>query len=595
MSLNKPKVWLKLASAAVVASGLASLISSENVATRFLSLNEHFNDLLVTSLPAPKPSSDLLAVGVRVSDAPSFYTKRSLEDLKPVIADIMVSNPKVAIATFLPTNQDKHLREFISFTRQFPNLYFLTDYEEFDSQSPQHDPILKNLNWIFIPLTRDTSAPPFDQKTRRLIVNFTLNASNDQTALNMLKKYGIERAPTDYQTFKFFNSNQTYFRHRGPTAYLTPTYQDFRKNPASGKDKIIVFGTSEHSYEKPPFRAMSIYTGKTLTGYERLALNLDTLILKDEVSRTKNSVRSVVAFAFFFVYIAGLFLLGPIRSSVFGFTLLALWVVCTTVPYVFADQFLYLTEVAVSIAAIHFFASPALLIRYLRAKDREAAEREIAIKTARAEMGLKIATQVAHDIRSPLGAIQIASKMSDSKREEAKELLHTSIDRLNRIANDLLTQFRSGQFSLKPVQQIHVVPFMQNLAKSLRLTHPEIDVRITGDENALIQINNGTDLERALANLFNNSIEAMGAKGDIEVAIATDAEHCTIEIGDSGPGVPEEIRAHLFERGFTFGKARGSGLGLAQVKETLEKLGGSITLVPSTKGAHFKMVLPKIS
>jgi signal transduction histidine kinase len=62
-----------------------------------------------------------------------------------------------------------------------------------------------------------------------------------------------------------------------------------------------------------------------------------------------------------------------------------------------------------------------------------------------------------------------------------------------------------------------------------------------------------------------------------------------IEVRDTGPGVPAEIRGQLFQPFVTSGKKNGLGLGLALARQTMREHGGDLELVPSEKGARFRM------
>jgi signal transduction histidine kinase len=65
-----------------------------------------------------------------------------------------------------------------------------------------------------------------------------------------------------------------------------------------------------------------------------------------------------------------------------------------------------------------------------------------------------------------------------------------------------------------------------------------------------------------------------------------------LEIADSGPGVPAEIRERIFEPFVTHGKKRGTGLGLAVARRFVEEHGGTIELLPEGPGARFRITLP---
>jgi signal transduction histidine kinase len=100
-------------------------------------------------------------------------------------------------------------------------------------------------------------------------------------------------------------------------------------------------------------------------------------------------------------------------------------------------------------------------------------------------------------------------------------------------------------------------------------------------------------LRRALWNLIENAAK-YGAP-PIALSVAPVEGGVRFSVSDAGPGIPEEIRAQLFEpfvRGAAHRNQRGFGLGLTIAKRAAEVHGGTITLGPAAKGSRFDLVLP---
>jgi signal transduction histidine kinase len=95
-----------------------------------------------------------------------------------------------------------------------------------------------------------------------------------------------------------------------------------------------------------------------------------------------------------------------------------------------------------------------------------------------------------------------------------------------------------------------------------------------------------------LVNLIANSLEAMPGGGEITIRLWESEETGWIEVSDTGPGVPAEIRARLFEPFVTSGKTEGLGLGLALARQTMLEHGGDLELRESERGARFWLRLP---
>ncbi len=99
-------------------------------------------------------------------------------------------------------------------------------------------------------------------------------------------------------------------------------------------------------------------------------------------------------------------------------------------------------------------------------------------------------------------------------------------------------------------------------------------------------------VHQIVGNLLVNACEATDGRGTVEVRLARDPSHVTIEVHDDGPGVPTERRPGIFDALETT-KADGSGLGLFSVKSCAQALGGAVDLLESPLGgACFRVRLP---
>jgi signal transduction histidine kinase len=92
-------------------------------------------------------------------------------------------------------------------------------------------------------------------------------------------------------------------------------------------------------------------------------------------------------------------------------------------------------------------------------------------------------------------------------------------------------------------------------------------------------------------NLFRNSAIHAGEFTRVGVSIKTDGQDLVVRVSDDGPGIADEVKNHLFERGSS---TRGGGLGLYLSRRVIVSLGGSIDLGESEEGegAVFRIVIP---
>jgi signal transduction histidine kinase len=196
----------------------------------------------------------------------------------------------------------------------------------------------------------------------------------------------------------------------------------------------------------------------------------------------------------------------------------------------------------------------------------------------------KISRQVAHDIRSPISALKSSLPILSKDPTTASELLKMSIDRIDSIANDLLDRSRS---------KLSAVDLEQSVRRIVaeKISDPDISSQIK------FSIDVQSDLpkvyaeramiERMVSNLFNNSIEAMSSKGEINIKISRlGSDELQLTITDSGPGTSDEIITLLNQSPTSLGKKAGNGIGLIQAKTYIASIGGRI-LFSSSLGHGF--------
>jgi PAS domain S-box-containing protein len=225
---------------------------------------------------------------------------------------------------------------------------------------------------------------------------------------------------------------------------------------------------------------------------------------------------------------------------------------------------------------------------------RKEAENRLAQQAALARLG-EMAAVVAHEVRNPLAGIKGVLQVLMGRRPTAdpdaavmRDVV-ARIDALGDLINDLMlfARPRPPQASAVPLR-----PLIMEAASLLRRdpVGRAVEVAIEGADATLTA---DADLLRAaVLNLFLNAAQAMGGTGRIAVTIRHRDDRCTVEVRDSGPGIPAAIRDRVFEPFFTT-KARGGGLGLPIARRTAELHHGTLTLdCPDEGGSVFTFTLP---
>ncbi len=218
---------------------------------------------------------------------------------------------------------------------------------------------------------------------------------------------------------------------------------------------------------------------------------------------------------------------------------------------------------------------------------------------ARAARSERLATfgqlvgSIGHELRNPLGVIETSVYLlRTNPSDEARARRH--LDRISeqvRVSNEIIT----GLLDMvrdRPLQA-EPVPLPALVAAAASAVYRPAGVALAVDPAPSLTVpGDAVQLERALANLLTNALEAVGEGGAVRMAARAEDGEVAIDVEDDGPGIAEAVRGRLFEPLITT-KAHGHGLGLAFVRSVAERHGGTIAHAPRPGGGtRFTLRIP---
>ena len=216
----------------------------------------------------------------------------------------------------------------------------------------------------------------------------------------------------------------------------------------------------------------------------------------------------------------------------------------------------------------------------------------------------RMANSVSHDLRHYLAAVYANAEflaspvLPASERAELFEEIRVAVNGTTDMLDSLLIFSRTGAALQRvPTSMTGLV----NRAVALVRTHPDAEsvaVRMQSGGVDIIAAMDAKQMERAVYNLLLNACQSArqsSARREVNVAVTGDETTASVTVGDSGHGVPEEIRESLFDPFVTSGKQKGTGLGLTLAWSVAREHEGNVQLVSNCPGETvFRLTVARV-
>lgn len=213
-----------------------------------------------------------------------------------------------------------------------------------------------------------------------------------------------------------------------------------------------------------------------------------------------------------------------------------------------------------------------------------------------------------HELKAPINVIKgyaelIEEELAEEVTTHQKKILHAIAEQthvMGRLVSRLmdLSRLETGSYRME-LDEIRLEDLITGLVRSFEVVaeRKDLDLAVSIEDSARKTLVVDVDLIRdeVLGNLLSNALKFTPEGGEIRIVARGGRGSVTIEVSDTGPGIPPEHRPHVFGKYYQVERSRqiGSGLGLAIAREIVQAHGGTIEILDGPgPGATFQVTLP---
>ena len=240
----------------------------------------------------------------------------------------------------------------------------------------------------------------------------------------------------------------------------------------------------------------------------------------------------------------------------------------------------------------------------LRDREHELADRNARLQSLD-HAKTRFFANVSHELRTPLtltiGPLEDlrARAGGDQQVERWLDIALRNARRLLRLVNQILdvAKLEAGAMQLAP-RPLDLGSFTRGVVGAFAAVAERKGIRLTVDTVETLPGGYDADaFEKILTNLLSNAIKFTPSGGTVHVALSRQGESARLVVRDSGPGIPPDQIAHVFERFYQVDESitraqPGTGIGLSLVKELVELHSGTITVESGSAGTTFTAIIP---
>ena len=208
----------------------------------------------------------------------------------------------------------------------------------------------------------------------------------------------------------------------------------------------------------------------------------------------------------------------------------------------------------------------------------------------------QVSSSIVHDFKNGLFVLRGHADLLELSTEDHKIRHHCRkilecVDRLTHLSQDVLDYAKVREPNLASVD---LQPFLESILEPMIPQAAELGVQLRSDGGPCMARLDPARFTRVIENLLTNALDAMTAmSGEILVSWNRVPEGVQIRVKDNGKGIPRKALKRIFEPFFSFGKKKGTGLGMATVKKIVEEHEGTLEVTSEEgQGTEILMLLP---
>lgn len=224
-----------------------------------------------------------------------------------------------------------------------------------------------------------------------------------------------------------------------------------------------------------------------------------------------------------------------------------------------------------------------------------------ALEAEKIQTKIELASEVAHNIKSPIHAIEMMIPLMISLPERMRSVLKNSVREIKSLSESLKSHADSLAGQIVQENELVYLPILLNdfiNQKNIEFSErKDISIEFTShcvDKEAFVKLSS-IELKSILSNIVNNAVDSYGsAGGRVVMGFETSINNCIIEISDFGAGIPSEYLGDLGSKRITFKGNSSRGVGLVHAFKVVESWGGKVTVQSKLgSGTSVKLTLPK--